>query len=72
MLQWKKYINIKSEAFVSHSLCPYYQYLWGKCKYFQRKGKISQGVSLGAVVTIRVTKNSPAIKILHEKELMVY
>ena len=30
MLQHKKDISKKSKVFVSHSLCPYYQFLWGK------------------------------------------
>ena len=72
MLQRKKDINSKNKVFVTHSLCPYYRFLWGKCKDLQRKGRISQVFCLGAVVTVRVTENSPAIKILHESDLMVY
>ena len=72
MLQRKKDINSKNKVFVTHSLCPYYRFLWGKCKDLQRKGRISQVFCLGAVVTVRVTENSPAIKILHERDLMVY
>ena len=72
MLQRKKDINSKNKVFLTHSLCPYYRFLWGKCKDLQRKGRISQDFCLGAVVTVRVTENSPAIKILHESDLMVY
>ena len=32
MLQRKKDINSKNKVFVTHSLCPYYRFLWGKCK----------------------------------------
>ena len=67
-----KNINSKNKVFVTHSLCSYYRFLWSKCKDLQRKGRISQVFCLGAVVTIRVTENSPAIKILHERDLMVY
>ena len=42
MLQRKKDINQKSKVFVSHSQCPYYRFLWGKCKELQRKGRINQ------------------------------
>ena len=42
MLQRKKDISQKSKVFVSHSLCPYYRFLWGKCKELQRKGRINQ------------------------------
>ena len=71
MLQRKKGINSKNKLFVTPSLCPYYRFLWGKCKYLQRKGRISQVFCLGAIVTVRVTENSP-VKILYEKDLMVY
>ena len=72
MLQWKKDINSKNKVFVTHSLCPYYCFLWGKCKDLQRKDRISQVFCLGAVVIIRVSENSPVIKILHERDPMVY
>ena len=42
MLQQKKDINSKNKVFVTHSLCPYYRFLWGKSKDLQRKGRISQ------------------------------
>ena len=70
-LQLKKDINKKSKVFVNHSLCSYYQLLWGKSKELQRKGRINQVFCLGAVVTVKITKNSPAIKTLHEKHLIV-
>ena len=71
MLQRKKDINQKNKLFVSHLLCPYYWFLWGKCKEMQRKGRINQLFCLGGVVTVRMTENSPAIKILQEKDLLV-
>ena len=69
-LRSKKSISSKSKVYISNSLCPYYHYIWGKCKDLQRKGKVSQVFCLRAVVTIRVTENSPSIKILHEKDLI--
>ena len=72
MLQWKKDINSKNKVFLIHSLCPYNRFLRGKCKDLQRKGRIRQVFCLRAVATIKVTENSPAIKILHERDLMVY
>ena len=67
MFQRKKDINAKNKVFATHSLCPYYRFLWGKCKDLQRKGRISQVFCLGAVVTIRVTEDSAAIKILRKR-----
>ena len=72
MLQRKKDINSKNKVFVTHSLCPYCRFQWGKCKRLQRKGRISQVFYIGVLVTIRFNGNSPAIKILHERDVMVY
>ena len=35
------------------------------------EGHINQVFCLGALATVRITKNSPAIEILHEKDLLV-
>ena len=32
VLRFKKIISARSKVFISNSLCPYYRYLWGKCK----------------------------------------
>ena len=42
ILQRKKDINKKSKMFISHSLCPYYRFLCGKCNELQRKGQVNQ------------------------------
>ena len=70
MLRSKKSIRSKSKVYTNHSLCPYYQYIWRKCKHLQRKRKVSQVFCLVAVATIRVTENGPPMKIPHEKDLM--
>ena len=57
----------KSKVFVSHSLCPYYRFLWEKCEELQRNGRVNQVFCLGAVVTIRITENSLAIKVLQSR-----
>ena len=72
MLRLKKSINSCSNVYITNSLCPYYQFLWGKCKDLQRKGLINQVFCLGAVVTIKVRENGPPIKIFHENDLLVY
>ena len=69
MLQHKKDINQKSKVFVSHSLCHYYRFFVGKVQKSAEKFVLTK--FLGAVVTVRITKNSPIIKILHEKDLLV-
>ena len=42
VLRLKKIISSRSKVFISNSLCPYYRYLWGKCKELQRRGIFSQ------------------------------
>ena len=34
----KKILSAHSNISVTNSLCPYYRFLWGKCKDLQRKG----------------------------------
>ena len=45
--------------------------IFGENVDLQRKGKVSQDVFLGVVETVKVTENSPPMKILHGKDLMV-
>ena len=71
MLQRKKDINKKSKVFFNRSLCPYYRFLWGKSKELQSKSWVNQVFCHWSVVTVRITENSPAIKILNEKNLTV-
>ena len=72
MLRLKKSINSRSNVYKTNSLCPYYCFLWGKCKDLQRKGSINQVFCLGAVVTTKVRENGPPIKIFHESNLLFY
>ena len=72
MLRLKKSINSRSNVYITKSLCPYYRFLWGKCKDLQRKGLIKEVFCLGAVATIKVRKNGLPIKIFHENDMLVY
>ena len=71
MLQLKK-INSWSKVFISNLLCPYYCYLWDKCKDLQLRGIINQVFCLGAVITIKASKNGPPAKIYHKNDLKAY
>ena len=33
------HLNVPNKIFISVSLCPYYRYIWGKCKDLQRKAR---------------------------------
>ena len=57
MLRSKKSISSNSKVYINNSLCPYYRYIWCKCKDLQGKGKVNQIFCFGAVVTIRITEN---------------
>ena len=72
VLRLKKIISSRSKIFISNSLCPYHRYLWGKCRYLQRRGIFNQIFCLGAVVTINVRENGPLVKIYHENDLKIY
>ena len=72
MLQLKKIISSRSKVFISNSLCSYYRYLWGKCKYLQRRGIFNQVFCLGAVVSIKFSEDGPLVKIYHENDLKIY
>ena len=71
MFQHKKDVNKKSKVFLRHSLCLYYQFLWGKCKELQRKDWVDQVFCLGAVIAVGITQNSPTNNILQKRDLMV-
>ena len=71
MLRLKKSINSHSNVYITNSLCPYYRFLWGKCKDLQ-KGLINQVFCFGAVVNIKVRENGSPVKIFHESSLLVY
>ena len=34
------HLNVYGKIFVFVSICPYYRYIWSKCKDLQRRGKI--------------------------------
>ena len=62
--------SVYGKVFVSDSLCPYYRYIWGKCKDLQRRGKIYQVFCLGSTIAVKVTECSSARKIFHEFDLL--
>ena len=72
VLRLKKITSSCSEVFISNSLCSYYRYLWGKCKYLKQRGIFNQVFCLGAVVTIKFSEDGPLVKIYHENDLKIY
>ena len=35
------HLNVPNKIFISVSLCPYYRYIWGKCKDLQRQDQVN-------------------------------
>ena len=64
------HLNVRGKVFVSVSLCPYYRYIWGKCKDLQRRGKTYQVFCLCGATAVKVTKRSSARNIFHECDLL--
>ena len=54
------HLNVHGKVFVSVSLSPHYQYILGKSKDLQRRGKIPQGFCHGGTVAVKVTQHSIA------------
>ena len=72
VLRLKKIISSHSQVLISNSLCPYDHYLWCKCKDLQRIGIFNQVFCLGAIATIKASKNGTLVKIYHENDLKIY
>ena len=54
---------------VNLSLCPYYHYLWGRCKDLQRRKMIHHVFCLGSVVAINLTVQSLPLKIYQNSDI---
>ena len=64
------HLRVSNKVFVSASifLCPYYRYIWGKCKDLQRQGNIHHVFCLGGIVSIKLSENGSPVKLLHISE----
>ena len=65
-------INISSKIFVSVSLCPYYRFIWGKCKDLQRRGKIDQVFCHGRTVLVMFFESGNPVKIYHVTDIPAF
>ena len=60
-------LNVINKIYVNPSLCPYYRYLWGRCKDLQRrKITLHYIFCLKSVVAIKLTKQTLPLKIYYE------
>ena len=65
-------INISSKIFLYVSLCPYYRFIWGKCKDLQRRGKIYQVFCLGRTVSVKLSESGNPLKISHVTDIPTF
>ena len=65
-------INISSKIFVSVSLCPYYPFIWGKCKDLQRHLKIYQVFCFGGTVSVKLSESGNPLKIYHVTDIPTF
>ena len=65
-------VNIPSKIFVSVSLCPYYRFIWGKCKDLQRRFKIHQVFCLGGTVSVKLSESGNPVKIYHVADIPTF
>ena len=62
-------LNINNKVYANPSLCPYYRYLWGRCKDLQRRKMIHHVFCLGSAVAIKLTDQSLPLKIYHDSDI---
>ena len=62
-------LNINNKVYVKPSLCPYYRYIWGRCKDLQRRKMIHHVFCLGSVVAIKLTDQSLPLKTYHDSDI---
>ena len=63
------HLHITNKVFVSVSLCPYYRFIWGKCKDLQRQGKVHHVFCLGGIVCIKLSENGCPVKLHHISDI---
>ena len=59
-----------AKAYFNENLCPYYRHLWFKCRRLKQAGIVKYVWSGNGIVRIRRDDNSPAVKILHNDDLL--
>ena len=65
-------INISSKILASVSLCPYNQFILGKCKDLRRRGKTHQVFSLGGAVSVKLSESGNPLKISHVTDIPTF
>ena len=60
-----EHVIVTNKIFVSVSLCPYYRYIWGKCKDLQRQGKVHHFFCQGGIACINLSEDGSPVKLHH-------
>ena len=62
-------LNINNKLYVNPCPCPYYRYLWGRCKDLHRRKMMHHVFCLWKVVAIKLTEQTLPLKIYHESDI---
>ena len=63
------HLLVTNKVFVSGSLCPYYRFIWSKCKDLQRQGKVHHVFCLGGIVCLKLSENGSPAKLHHIRDI---
>ena len=64
-----KDINIHGKIFINSNLCPYFKFIWGRCKRIYDQKMINRFWVYNGFIFIALEENSPKIKINHLDKL---
>ena len=57
------------KIFVNESLCPYYNWLWNKCKTIKNKNKLHQFYTLNGIIRVRLVEHGPVKNVKYISDL---
>ena len=63
------HLNVTNKVFVSVSFCPYYRFIWGKCKDLKRQRQVHHAFCLGGIVCVILSKNGSPVKLHHISDI---
>ena len=63
------HLHVTNKIFGFVSLCPYYRFIWGKCKDLQRQENVHHVFCLGGIVCIKLSENGSPVKLHHISDI---
>ena len=65
-----RHLSVPNNLFISVALCPYFIYIWVKCKDLQRQGQVNHGFCLGGTVCTKLSEKGSPIKLCHLSDIL--